>query len=225
MIQLPNDLIIMLSGVSCVGKTTTAYNLLQEIPQLRRVSELDIIRTMARAIVKEISGLDFIGIDTKEKINDFFNPLYDSITNGNFEALKRQSNIILKYIKEIVKRQQMRKIPTVIEGINIIPSLYFYNDKPIDGFQNNIVYINLFMSDIEEHKKRRLKRCKEREYTQTIQTINDKITKLAEHNFLLNKETLTLAKKHKNVFSFDVSNKSEKEVTSKILSFISQLYL
>lgn len=224
MIQIPNDLIIMLSGVSCVGKTTVAYNLLQEIPQLRIVSELDIVRTMVRTAVKEISNLEFVQGGIEDKILHLYKPLYKSITNGNFQTLKDQSSIMLKYIKEIVKRQQIRKIPTVIEGINIVPSLYFFENEPIEGFQKDIVFINLYMSDIEDHKKRRQKRCKKREYTQSLQAIDAKITKLEEHNNMLHKETLALSNMYKNIFSFDVSNKSEKAVLSEIISFLAQLY-
>ena len=100
MLQIPHDLIIMLSGVSCVGKTTAAYNLLRELPQLRRVSELDIVRTIVRAISKEISELEFVNLNAKEQINIIYKPLYKSITNGDFPTLKQQSAIMLKYIKE-----------------------------------------------------------------------------------------------------------------------------
>lgn len=35
--QVPKDAILMLSGVSCVGKTTAAYEIVKNYPEFRRV--------------------------------------------------------------------------------------------------------------------------------------------------------------------------------------------
>ena len=54
--QIPGNFILMLSGVPCVGKTTTAYNILKYQPEFRRVSELDIVRTIVRATIRNIEN-------------------------------------------------------------------------------------------------------------------------------------------------------------------------
>ena len=46
--HVPKDAILMLSGVSCVGKTTAAYEIVKNYPEFRRVSEYDLLRTIVR---------------------------------------------------------------------------------------------------------------------------------------------------------------------------------
>lgn len=53
----PNDLIILISGASCVGKTTVAHYLLKLFPAFRNVTEMDIIRTAARSILKDATNI------------------------------------------------------------------------------------------------------------------------------------------------------------------------
>lgn len=45
---LPNDLIVLISGVPGVGKTTISYELLKEHEEFRLVEETDIIREILR---------------------------------------------------------------------------------------------------------------------------------------------------------------------------------
>ena len=223
MLKIPNDFVLMLSGVSCVGKTTVAYNLLHNMPQFRIVTQLDIVRTAIRSVIKKISYSN--NKDNANKIYiDFFKPIFDSITNGDYATLKQQSNIMMNCLQEIIKRQQMRQIPTIIEGINIIPSLYFINDKPIEGFNRNVAFIDLYISDIADHRKRRQKRCKERGYAQINYIMDEKVDKQRNINLMLYEETVNLSKKHKNVFALDVSNKSEEAVVLEIYKCLLQLY-
>ena len=62
---IPKDAILMLSGVSCVGKTTTAYEIVKNYPEFRRVSEYDLMRTVVRtayeylAIMAQLSRQKF----------------------------------------------------------------------------------------------------------------------------------------------------------------------
>lgn len=160
-IEIPKDLILFLTGVPCVGKTTTAYNLLRKYPEFKSVTEVDIMRTMARSIIRDIGPI--VNSEVKLNVENSYYYLFKSVTVSNFITMKKQSSILSKPICEIVKRQQDRKIPTIIEGTSIVPSTFFENNKPIDGFQKNIIFINLYLSDIQEHIQRRKNRCVERE--------------------------------------------------------------
>ena len=221
-VGIPNDFILILSGVSCVGKTTTAYNLLQKYPKFKRVSETDILRTMLRAIVKDIET----SANCTDKINlrQRYAPLFESLKYCDMTTLKKQSQILSTYVKEIVKRQQDRKIPTIIEGANIVPSTYFYNGKPIDGFEKNILFVNLFLSDEKEHLQRRLSRCKEREYANDFNLVQKQVVDIRkDKNNALHEETLKLGECVNNVFSIDISNMSEGMVVDQIISIITHI--
>ena len=44
--------VLFISGVPCVGKTTISYKLLEEFPFFKRITELDIIKTCIRSLIK-----------------------------------------------------------------------------------------------------------------------------------------------------------------------------
>lgn len=211
----------MLSGVPCVGKTTAAYNIVKRFPEFRRVSELDIIRTVVRAVIHSLED-SFID---KNAIQKQYLALFDSLSESNLDVAKEQSKLLIPYIKEIVVRQQMRKIPTVIEGSSIVPSTYFINNIPIDGFKDHVLFINLYLSNEHVHINRRMTRCYEREYDDNMEQIIDKVTHVREgKNFEIHKETLELSMRANNVFSFDVTNMTPDDIVSMII-IITQKYL
>lgn len=211
---IPNNLIILLSGVPCVGKTTTAYNIIKNYPVFKRVAEVDLIKTILRTVLNE----------SKNGNTEFFekyNFLLSSSTDISFLSLKEQAHALSKYVIEIIKRQQTRKIPTVIEGLGIVPSVYFLESEIIDTLNNNVMFINLYISNEEEHIKRRLMRCAERKYQNDVNQLKEKIYKYREKNIQMHNETLELSKKYKNVFSIDISYMTEDEVIEKIIQLIS----
>ena len=58
--DIPKDTILMLSGVSCVGKTTTAYEIVKNYSEFRRVSEYDLIRTVVRTAYEHLADEAYI---------------------------------------------------------------------------------------------------------------------------------------------------------------------
>ncbi|MDO5602219.1 MAG: hypothetical protein Q4G07_05565, partial [Oscillospiraceae bacterium] len=207
--MIPQDLILILSGVPCVGKTTTAYNLIKNISEFRRVSELDIIRTVVRATIKNLAK------DPEAEaalVQDKYKALFSSLAENDLDIAKQQSCLLIPYVKEIVCRQQRRKIPTIIEGASIIPSTYFENGYPIKGFEKNILFINLFLSNGTEHYNRRVKRCLERDYKKSNDSIKEEIEIIRKNkNLELHCETVELSKTATNVFSIDIANMNEFE--------------
>ena len=215
--NFPKDLILMISGVPCVGKTTTAYRLIERVPAFRRVSELDILRTMARAVADD--AIAFAPSTETEKVKNHFAPLYLSVSKGGFDAMKEQAAFMRPYIREIVARQQSRKIPTIIEGSCIVPSVYFPENRPLEGFTNHIVFCNLYVSDLNDHLQRRKARCSEREYPDNFPWEN-RILGVRKENLQLHNDTLSLQKHVPNVFSLDVSGKDVDSVVNEILELI-----
>lgn len=216
--MIPQDLILILSGVPCVGKTTTAYNLIKNISEFRRVSELDIIRTVVRATIKNLAK------DPEAEaalVQDKYKALFSSLAENDLDIAKQQSCLLIPYVKEIVCRQQRRKIPTIIEGASIIPSTYFENGYPIKGFEKNILFINLFLSNGTEHYNRRVKRCLERDYKKSNDSIKEEIEIIRKNkNLELHCETVELSKTATNVFSIDIANMNEFELLNNVAEII-----
>lgn len=219
--RLPNDLVLLISGVSCVGKTTTAYSIINQCREFKVVTELDIIRTVIRETITNISD-QYKYFDSEIILKDY-SDLFDSLTDGDFDTLLRQSKTLLPYIKKIIYRQQDKKIPTIIEGISIVPELCFENFAPIEGFKNNIVFINLYISNKDEHIRRRFQRCRERRYDTPENIAKEKVEKMWDKNVMLHISTEIISLHNKNVYSLDITNMSEKEVSKKILSILYHL--
>lgn len=224
MAKIPNDLILFISGVSCVGKTAVAQNLVKVCPEFRNISEMDIIRTVARKIVRDFAFTNNLSINTICD-NEVYASLFESTKKNDFKTYKKQASFFVSCIDEIVKRQQSRKIPTIIEGINIVPSLFFNNSKLINGFETDVIFFNLYLSDYKVHVQRRFQRCQERgypdNYAEAETTVNQIIRN--KQNELLY-ETAMLARRVNNVFNIDTSNKTVEEVSKVILDRIYQLF-
>lgn len=216
--SIPKDLIIIISGMSCVGKTTLANELLKNEPELKVINEMDITRYALRLMVDEIS--ECLDDHYKGIINEKYKDLFLSVSEGDFQLLKKQSACIRPYVIRIINRQQRRKIPSIIIGHSIVPSDYFDCDENINTKQN-IFFINLYISDEVKHFKHRLQRCNDRDYNKTDNEIRKEITQIrADKNLSLHIDTLKLSKKHNNVYSIDVSEFTTEELCNKVLSII-----
>jgi hypothetical protein len=129
---------------------------------------------------------------------------------------------MLEIIRAIAIRQKARKIPTIIEGSCIIPKIFFINDKPRTGFEENVYFINLYISNETIHFNNRLKRNVEREYEINTNEISKEIEILRSKNRYLNTTTKKLEKQHHNVKSIDVSYKSIDCIVNEIIEFVYQ---
>ncbi len=211
---IPKNTVLVLSGVACVGKTTAAYGLIKRCSDFRRVSELDIIRTIVRATLTDTYKNNYL---TRDFIMEHYSPLFKSLSVSDFETAKRQSQALIPYVQEIILRQQQRNISTVLEGAGIIPSTYFPKNKPLYWLNNTVIFINLHLSDEIDHINRRQARCDERDYTDSYDDTKRKILEIRNYNTLLHEETLELSNRFKNVFSMDISGKSSDSVVDTIL--------
>lgn len=212
---IPQDTILIISGVSCVGKTTIAYEILNNYSEFRRVSELDIIRTAVRTTFNYI--IDDKLVD-KDAIITKYNAIFESITLSDFETTKQQSKQLLPYVKEIILRQQRRHIPTIIEGAGIVPSIYFPNNRPLEWLSPHVFFVNLYLSDEQDHITRREARSNVRNYNEDGEKTKMLVLNARkEKQKILHEETLKLQKKYKNVVSIDVSNHTAHYIANHIM--------
>jgi len=217
--NIPNDLTILLSGVPCVGKTTTAYNLIKKYPAFRRVSELDIIRTVIRSVIKNLETKNVL---SHEDLQSNYSALFEALSEQDLSVSIEQSKLLLPYIADIVRRQQYRRMPSIIEGSCIVPSTFFDQGNPKPGFENNVYFINLYLSNIEEHIARRIERCAERKKYEETTASREKIIRIRNtKNLQLHEDTLNLSMINNKVYSFDISHMSQNEVIENIIKIVS----
>ena len=131
---LPQNLVLLISGVPGVGKTTLSAELLKAYKEFRLVEETDVIREILR------------GYNCYLFYEYGF--LQDNIYSHNrfltYDMAKEQCRIMKNSIINIIQRQQRKEIPSIINGVHIIPEeLYIHLKVP------NIIYINLYV-DSEE---------------------------------------------------------------------------
>ena len=86
---------------------------------------------------------------------------------------------------------------------------------------NHIIFINLYLSDEQEHISRRHSRSEERDYHEPISKTKTIISQSrAEKNQLLHLESIKLHQTFENVFSIDVSNYTPSHIAKKIMEFV-----
>lgn len=145
--NIPGGLIVFISGVPGVGKTTISYELLRRYNEFRIIQETDLIREILRGYNEYLE--DTIG-DTSI-INKLHEKVYipDHMKIFNYEELKIQCSTMKRPIEKIIVRQQRKGISSIINGVHIIPEI-------LNGIvQNkNVVYINLYISTKEALKAR-----------------------------------------------------------------------
>ena len=141
--KIPDNMIILISGAPGIGKTTLSHLLLSAFPELLMIEETDIIREILLGYDEYLSS---------KKINNL-NKLLDHNVIMDYEMALEQCHIMKASIRNIILRQQRKEIPTIINGVHIIPEiLYDYLDFP------NIIYVILYTDskrDLEKHYKSR----------------------------------------------------------------------
>ncbi len=135
--DIPKGYIVMISGVPGSGKTTISYNLLKQFADFRIIEETDLIREVL------LGYNDFL-----KKSNPNISEMIDNIKITDHNVLlslneaKQQCRIMKSSIEKIVERQKRKGIPSIINGVHIIPSI-------LNGLckNNKIIYINLYVNN------------------------------------------------------------------------------
>lgn len=146
---IPDGLVVFISGVPGVGKTTISYELLKRINKFRIIEETDLIREVLRGYNS------YLKIEFGNQIDFVFDTI--EITGHtrllSFYEAKIQCNVMKKSLEHIVARQQRKGIASIINGVHIIPEV-------LNGIgeNNNIIFINLYVTNEHELYKRILNR-------------------------------------------------------------------
>jgi len=137
-LHIPEGLVVFISGVPGVGKTTISYELFKRYDEFRVIQETDLIREILRGYNKYVKSL----IDDKSVLSTIQEKIYipDHMKIFNYIELREQCSIMKKSIEEIVFRQQRKGISSIINGVHIVPEI-------LNGIvqNNNLVYINLYI--------------------------------------------------------------------------------
>lgn len=138
-LNIPNGYIVMISGVPGSGKTTISYNLLKQFSDFRIIEETDIMREI-------LLGYNNFLKKTNPSITEVIDNV--KITDHNvlltLDEAKQQCKIMKYSIEKIIERQKRKGIPSIINGVHIIPSI-------LNGLCKNekIIYINLYVNNKE----------------------------------------------------------------------------
>jgi 2-phosphoglycerate kinase len=137
-IGIPKGFILFISGVPGVGKTTISYELLKRFHDFRIIEETDILRDALRGYNEML--IDRYGQKIRSILND--TEIYDHTRLLSFAEAKQQCIIIKNSIENIVARQQRKGIPSIINGVHIIPEIL----KDL-AYNPYIHFINLYVSN------------------------------------------------------------------------------
>lgn len=135
---IPNGFILFLLGVPGVGKTTLSYQLLKQYDGFRIIEETDLLRDSLRGyndMLVQKYGKEIESI-LKETI------IFDHKKLLSLSEAKSQCQIMYNSISNIVARQKRKGIPTIINGVHIVPEV-------LSNLLHHpsIVFINLYVND------------------------------------------------------------------------------
>lgn len=194
--------VLLVSGVPGSGKTTISYELLKRYNEFRIIQETDLIREVLRGyntyLDKRFNSLE------EQK----YNIIPDHRKIFNYSELKEQCSIIKNSIENIILRQQRKGIPSIINGVHIVPEV-------LDGIVQNkgVAYVNLYI----DRKEALCKRWVDRDPNKYMPYLNVSF----ETNHLLCKSTLELSQKEPSTFyNINVTDLTIDQTIDKIVTFI-----
>lgn len=199
---LPKDLVVLISGVPGVGKTTISYELLKTHKEFRLVEETDVIREVLRGYNGYLASIYALSLE-----NIYAHDMFLS-----YKMAREQCKIMKNSIVNIIKRQHRKSIPTIINGVHIIPEELYSST-----LFANILYINLYV-DSEETLWNRLKDRDPQKYKLEC------IPYIYQTNVDLNNSIYNIPANLCKIYSINVSSLSVQETISKIDEIFCEAY-
>lgn len=202
---VPDGFIVFISGVPGVGKTTTSYELLKKCNAFRIIEETDLIREVLRGYNAYLgSQFPQLSHEIGEKIR-----ISDHTKLLSLSEAKQQCEIMLSSFEYIVARQQRKGIPSIINGVHVVPEM-------LNGLANNhnVIYINLYVNSERELYKRLVNRNPQSYMLEHIPFI-------FKTNVDLYYSTIKLAKDVPYLFNnIDITNMTVDETLCEIIKLI-----
>jgi 2-phosphoglycerate kinase len=216
-VQLPNKFILFISGATGVGKSTVARRLIHKVPRFIVLEESDLIRESIRATLNEcidrlLTYLNRKNSKSAHKYNrlELEKLLEWQIVNSsskdlNSRSIKKQYQWLVPAMKQKCSRLNRLRVPAIIEGIEVSFDEMFNDDyfKSL-GNSNNALFVNLVLSDVDEHKRRLRERSEERGESEAF-TGNKKYDPIRAMGITLRDQTDSLSMRYKNVINIDAS--------------------
>lgn len=201
---IPDNLIIFVSGVPGMGKTTISYELLKKFSKFRIIEETDLIREILRGYN------EYLKAEFGSRINFLFDKIFitDHTKLLTFKEAKHQCKIMEQSIRKIVVRQRRKGIATIINGVHIIPEVLSNLAE-----NNNIIFINLYVTDACEIYKRISNR-------DSTSYMLGHVPFIFQTNNDLYLSTEKIANKYNNIFNVNVTELNIDNTIKKIISCI-----
>lgn len=199
---LPSNSIILISGVPGSGKSTISYELLNTYEEIRIIEETDIIREIL------LGYNDYLSKSERTKIEN----IYTSDVLMTYDMAASQCEIMKYSLLQIIKRQQRKGIPTIINGVHIVPEILC----PFLPF-NNLLYITLYL-EFEAGLRARLETRNQQKYTR------ESIPFLYEANKTLAEKTSQLNIEYPNIITLNTDALSTAETVSNLKCLIDNFY-
>lgn len=204
---VPDGLIIFISGVPGMGKTTISYELLKHFSKFRIIEETDLIREVLRGYN------DYLKNEFGNQMDFIFDKIHitDHKKLLSFEEAKFQCQIMKQSFKQILSRQQRKGIATIINGVHVIPEVLMDIAE-----SKNLIFINLYVTNEHEIYKRISKR-------DSTSYMLEHIPFIFQTNKDLHFSTEKISLEYPNIFNIDVTELSIDNTIKKIVDCINGL--
>lgn len=167
-------LIIGISGVNGVGKTTIAFHLSNILEIKQRIGLGTIVKTI---IALHPTNNDFLKMD-----NDFSSPF-------KIRELRKQAKILSKPINLIISKYESEKVSCIIEGVQLLPR---YLNKGFIHFHVAITDTNKYKQQLQNCDTRKPRKVSDKEISNllTIDKILKKEMNVSEVHSVDNSQSL-----------------------------------
>lgn len=210
------DTTLFISGASGVGKTEVSRLLLKTFPQFLILQEVDIVREAVRGYRESVVN------STNLEYDSFYdNILFKSTSELSISDFISQSIQLEKPIRNVCNRLKSKKIPTIIEGTNLLFNRLLTQECENGYFINspNMFFVNLFVSDGSIHQKRWIQKGKKNIYKDT----NVDFSNLIKINDYLKTETECAINRFNStvkIINIDTTYISKNQIVDIIISFL-----
>lgn len=219
--KIPDNTIVFISGASGVGKTTIARKILEYIPEIIVIEEIDLIREAIRSNNQSVeakllnSKLNLNPQQIEAILNT--NLINKSTSELSINEIELQSELLLEPLIMVCKRLQEKALPAIIEGVN----LSFRQLLLSDYFDfSNMFFINLYSSDEKRHKERIDMRCKKRstknislENFKHIRDVNDYLYEQTQN--IINETSINIGL-YNNIYNINTTINTENDINAEI---------